>query len=201
MTDYRPGNVYSVTHADDPSNITYAAQQVGTQPIWSDDLDDSYVAYGEPDPSTGYISQARGDFAAIPTGDYVIRVRAQALTNNGVMNVALQDKATNVAPVTMQEMAPGALDWYQTDVFAVEDATTAASPMVFIDNRGTTTGGPGVLDFRVYEVILQTAGSVQPYRAPLRLYPREDGLGMGTGQLYPPPRSIQYGARTVGGYL
>lgn len=52
----------------------------------------------------------------------------------------------------------------------------------------------------VYEAWLEIGASAPTVAPPCRLYPREDDLGVGSGRIYPPPRSQQRSLRRVGGY-
>lgn len=211
-----------------PGTVTYvndsgaAGGGVVGQPPWADAVDGSYVdlvtaahpdaaisdkAYGFVQPKD--LGNMPADWTKVSVFGFV---RVRALTTTGVeapMRVELRSSPANVVSQGTAAQAPGAaFTWHQVslpiaDNFAydaivqrIADGTLRVD--VVMEPVRPASGSWVYPTVRVPEVylIVETPGGGAP---PCQNFPRDDTLGVGSGQNFPPPKSHQ-GGRVNFGY-
>lgn len=192
---------------------------VGSPPIWKDDSDATYAEFagnyfGPGQPQFVGAAESVVDPAAQPVpsiSEVVVRLRLKAVMGSSVKmpTVTLRENevggysvATSYPDTTLAPLSP---TWVDVPLSLTADQLLGLGQ--FPDTwmvRVTAGGYTGAVipnetqRIAVYEVRL--AVKVRSVAPPCRLFPRDDGLGVGSGRHFPSPKSQQRSARRFGYY-
>lgn len=132
----------------------------------------------------------------------VDRVGAIPDETNPLISTGLQPWATGTGAPEWYKLP--LVEWYgggMADVLAEIQPGSSAQLVLNVIPEYLSTIAYRTPRMRIYEayLVIETPGSDAP---PCRIYPRSDGLGVGAGRAYPPPKSQQRspGNRGVGYY-
>ena len=187
---------------------------VGSPPIWKDDSDATYAeiagSYNGPgEPQFAANASASVVTASLPRLPVrvVANIRMAATLGTGVREprVFLVHPSAGFSNTTSTTTAPTAAGWRSFEL------TTSGGVDAWEWLRDEPDGfefsvhmpfySPAPLEIQrlqIYEATVSVVFRGAP--PPARLFPREDGLGVGGGRIYPPPKSQQLSGRRFGHY-
>lgn len=190
---------------------------VGSPPVWKDDSDATYASFGGHYLGDGnpqfYGEAAAGVAASVASLPLVldvrahVRIRAEAGTSPRMPRFRLQQQVGGGHEITVAPMdvAPVAATWIPVPLSLTEEqaADFAVNPSIWrltiLPPEYFAPGVPNELQrWRVFEARLEA--KVRSDAPPCRLFPRADGLGVGGGRNFPPPKSRQRSSRRFGYY-
>lgn len=187
-----------------------AASIVGAGAIWKDDSDGTYAdivtqmhGEGQPQFSSSGSCAITGP-ASLPTAVKLFaRLRVAALETGLPYPTVRISRLNSEVNGSYPGDCPTTPTWVDVPVTGAALATFFAEPTTYSlgVHSGFKTGASGDKHWRVYEARLYVTllGDDAP---PCRIFPRRDGLGVGAGCAFPPPKSQQRspGNRGVGYY-
>lgn len=190
---------------------------VGTPPVWKDDSTGTYASFAGQYAGNGnpqFVGAAQAAVAASPPDIHAataiiarFQVAGVAGSNLAYPTVRLERGTTYTFNGTVAGSAPGAPGWVEAtltsgDALAMSDflANPAVYNLAVLAPLYASPNVPNEIQrWNVYEARLYV---LTPRRdaPPCRLLQRSDGLGVGSGRNYPPPKSQQRSFRGVGYY-
>lgn len=189
---------------------------VGSPPVWKDGSDATYAEFagqfnGAGEPTFGGAAVSSFQAIAEPltkSAIYIlVRLRLAAVLGTDVNNPRVDVGTLSLTPGTKAPLSPTWVEYRLTRA----NETVAGSWDNFFDTYPSsnlsvlvdTRAGEGILATHRWQIYEAEVFAVMPGEAPpCRIFPRSDGLGVGAGRAYPPPKSQQRspGNRGVGYY-
>lgn len=201
------------------AGLAGAATVVGDPPQWADDSDATYgriTTWSSGISGVTAVNACHCDLLmggyAVPTG-VKVRMRLAAETSDVPYPTLVHvrnwftgvDTLTVAGPGTVAPMTPTWVEWTFTPVnggyegLVADLAVGQAQVRVLAGEKyGPTSSGVDEFRYtRIYEVVIVLEG-IPTVAPPCQNFPRDDRLGVGAAQNYPPPKSQQGGARNFG---